>query len=106
VLHALLREVEEETGLEVMVQRFLGLIEYRFCYAGTVVKFASYIFQLWSDGRPPHLSENEEISEFRAILPCQLLQLSADMRNIVGDRRGWGQWRALAQDLVYDVLNA
>ena len=23
---------------------------------------------------------------------------------IIGDRRGWGQWRALVHDLVYDAL--
>jgi ADP-ribose pyrophosphatase YjhB (NUDIX family) len=101
---ALLREVYEETGLHPQVQRFLGLIEYRFHYAGATVHFASYIFQLLSDGTEPRLPADEEISAFRAILPFQLLQLSADMRNVVGDRRGWGEWRALAHDLVYDVL--
>lgn len=106
VLHALLREVEEETALEVRVQRFVGLIEYRFHHAGSTMKFASYVFHLWSKGNAPRLEAGGEISAFRTILPFQLLQLSADMRNLVGDRRGWGQWRALAHDLVYDVLTA
>jgi ADP-ribose pyrophosphatase YjhB (NUDIX family) len=103
VYAALLREVHEETGLTVHVQRFLGLLEYRFHDAGATVQFASYIFHLLSDGAP-RLPDDEGISAFRAILPFQLLQLSADMRNVVGDRRGWGEWRALAHDLVYDVL--
>jgi len=57
-----------------------------------------------TDSSLPRLPLDGEISAFRAILPCQLLQLSADMRNMVGNRRGWGQWRALVHDLVYDVL--
>lgn len=104
VLTALLREVEEETGLSVYVQRFLGLIEYCFHDGDSTAYFASYIFQLMSDGSSPRLPADGEISAFHTILPCQLLQLSADMRNMVGARRGWGQWRALAHDLVYDAL--
>jgi len=104
VQQALLREVTEETGLEVRIQHFLGLIEYIFHHSGTTASFASYVFHLRSDGTPPRLPQDDEISAFHAVLPCQLLQLSADMRNMVGDRRGWGQWRALAHDLVYDLL--
>jgi 8-oxo-dGTP pyrophosphatase MutT (NUDIX family) len=104
VYQALLREVAEETGLSVVVRRFLGLIEYRFHHDGSMVKFASYVFHLVSGSQMPCLPEDGEISQFRPILPCQLLQLSADMRNMVGDRRGWGEWRALVHDLVYDVL--
>lgn len=104
VVDALFREVTEETRLEVMVQRFLGLIEYRFHHEGTTVRFASYVFLLFNDGCTPCLPADGEISSFRAILPCQLLQLSADMRNMVGNRRGWGQWRALVHDLVYDLV--
>ncbi len=104
VLAALLREVEEETALAVYVQRFLGLIEYCFHDGNSTACFASYIFQLTSDGTPPRLPADGEISAFHTVLPCQLLQLSADMRNMVGARRGWGQWRALAHDLVHDAL--
>lgn len=104
VYHALLREVAEETSLTVAVRRFLGLIEYRFHHAGSTVKFASYVFHLACDNHAPCLPTDGEISQFRPILPSQLLQLSADMRNMVGDRRGWGEWRALVHDLVYDVL--
>jgi ADP-ribose pyrophosphatase YjhB (NUDIX family) len=102
---ALLREVAEETGLPVLIRRFLGLLEYCFHDGTSTARFASYVFHLQSEDMPPQLPADGEISAFRAILPCQLLQLSADMRNLVGDRRGWGHWRALAHDLVYDLLN-
>jgi len=104
VQQALVREVDEETGLSVQISRFLGLIEYRFQHAGSVVKFASYIFHLYCGSCLPTVQAGEEISCFRAISPCQLSQITVDMRNMLGDRRGWGQWRALAHDLVYDAL--
>jgi ADP-ribose pyrophosphatase YjhB (NUDIX family) len=104
VQDALLREVVEETGLAVYIRRFLGVLEYCFFDGTAKAKFASYVFLLGSDGTPPQLPEDGEISAFRTILPSQLLQLSADMRNMGGDRRGWGQWRALVHDLVYDIL--
>ncbi|MEZ4862997.1 MAG: NUDIX hydrolase [Caldilineaceae bacterium] len=103
IYDALLREVDEETALRVRVHRFVGLIEYRFHHSGSVVKFASYIFHLCSQEQPK-LPESGEIYAFRAILPSQLQQLTVDMRNMMGDRRGWGQWRALAHDLVYDYF--
>lgn len=103
--HALMREIAEETGLCVTVRRFVALLEYRFEYGGSMVKFASYVFHLTSDGCPPTLPDNGEIFAFRAILPPQLLQLTVDMRNMIGERRGWGQWRSLAHDVVYEYLH-
>jgi hypothetical protein len=38
------------------------------------------------------------------VLPSQLLDVSNELRNLIGDRRGWGQWRALAVDLVSERL--
>ena len=42
--------------------------------------------------------------EFRTVLPSQLCGLAADMRNLIGDRHGWGQFRAISHDLVYEHL--
>ncbi|MEZ4620818.1 MAG: NUDIX hydrolase [Caldilineaceae bacterium] len=109
IYDALLREIAEETGLDAtgkdaVIQRFIGLIEYHFHYNGSTVKFASYIFHLRSFGTPPVIADPCEIHAFRAIRPSQLLQLTVDMRNMMGERRGWGQWRSLTHDLVYDYL--
>jgi 8-oxo-dGTP pyrophosphatase MutT (NUDIX family) len=106
VEEALLREVYEETALPVQIQRFVGLIEYRFHYGGSTVRFASYVFHLYSVGGKPVCHEGELISEFRAVLPGQILQMAVDLRNLLGNRRAWGQWRALAHDLVYEHLAA
>jgi len=101
---ALLREVREETNLNVQIEKFVGLLEYRFHHGGKMARFASYIFHLRSSGGCPMADEDESISEFRAVLPLQLAQTAADLRNLIGDRRGWGQWRAAAHDLVYQHL--
>lgn len=101
---ALRREVAEETHLTCTIERFLGLLTYEFHYRDEVVRFSSYIFHLCSDFSEPVCVRDNEISAFYSVLPSQLLDVSNDLRNLIGDRRGWGQWRALAVDLVYEQL--
>jgi 8-oxo-dGTP pyrophosphatase MutT (NUDIX family) len=104
---ALLREVQEETGLDVRIERFLGLLEYTFYYRGSTAEFASYVFHLYSSGGQPVAvdAEDETICAFRPIPPTRLSVIAVDLRNLIGDRRAWGQWRALAHDLVYNSLS-
>lgn len=101
---ALWREVAEETSLTCTIERFLGLLTYEFHYRGEAARFASYIFHLRSDFSEPVCVRDNEISAFYSVLPSQLLDVSNDLRNLIGDRRGWGQWRALAVDLVHEQL--
>jgi ADP-ribose pyrophosphatase YjhB (NUDIX family) len=105
VVDGLLREVQEETGSPVEIVRFLGMIEYQFWHEGVVAPFASYIFHLRSTciGCPP-IQQGEPISQFRGVKPQQMRQLAMNLRNLPGVRRAWGEWRALAHDLVYDTL--
>jgi ADP-ribose pyrophosphatase YjhB (NUDIX family) len=107
VVDGLLREVKEETGLSVEIVRFLGIIDYQFWYGGMMAPFASYIFHLRSTCVDcPTIQQGEPISEFRAVLPQQVGQLAKNLRNLAGGRRAWGEWRALAHDLVYETLRA
>lgn len=101
---ALLREVQEETALPVQMERFLGLLEYEFVHEGQRAHFASYVFHLRSAGGLPCPQASEAITDFHLAPALQLTELAADMRNITGERRGWGQWRALAHDLVHEAL--
>lgn len=102
---ALMREIAEETGLTVYIERFLGLVEYHFFRGESTVHFASYVFHLISAGGKPVIQESEQISEFRTVLPQQLGQIANNLRSLGGNRRGWGEWRALAHDLVYEILS-
>ena len=101
---ALLREVAEETNLSVTIERFLGVIAYEFHYQDEITYFASYVFHLSTDFSEPVCVRDNEISAFRKVLPGQLLEVSNELRNLIGERRGWGQWRALAVELVYESL--
>lgn len=105
VVDGLLREVKEETGLPVEINRFLGIIEYHFWHGSLMAPFVSYIFHLRSTCVDcPSIQQGEPISEFRAVSPQQMQQLAGNLRNLAGVRRAWGEWRALAHDLVYDTL--
>ena len=102
---ALLREVAEETGLNVSVERFLALVEYHFYHGDSTVTFASYVFHLRSGGGTPIFQDGEPISAFYGVPPWKLARIADDLRALNGDRRGWGQWRALAHDVVYEYLS-
>lgn len=104
VEHALIREMEEETALAVEIRRFLGVIEYTFVDGGRAANFASYVFHVVSGGGVPCPLAEEQITAFRQVAPGELRRVAAELRDLHGDRRGWGCWRALAHDLVYDTL--
>ncbi len=108
VEEALRREVREETQLFCRIERFLGLYRYRFHWQAaadepSTVEFASYIFLLCTEGEPSS-RDNDEVAGFMPVLPAQLNDTAGDLRNLIGHRRVWGQWRALAHDLVYEQL--
>ncbi len=105
---ALRREVQEETQLFCRIERFLGLLHYRFHWqeptgSSSTREFASYIFLLCTESEPSRCY-NDEVAGFMPVLPAQLNHTAVDLRNLIGKRRVWGQWRALAHDLVYEQL--
>lgn len=104
VLDALWREVDEETGLPCVIERFLGVLTYHFHHRQETASFASYVFSLRADFSQPVCQRDNEISAYRAVLPSQLLDVSVELRNLIGNRHGWGQWRALAVELVHEQL--
>lgn len=106
VERALLREIGEETALAVEIDAFLGLVEYRFMHEGRVAHFASYIFHARSSGGTPLPHAQEAIASFQLAPANQLTELAADLRNLTGERRAWGQYRAVAHDLVHERLSA
>ncbi len=100
---ALYREVDEETGQEVVVERFLGILDCCFHYNGSQVRFPSYVFYLRSLTSQLE-SRDGEVLHFRTVSLPRLRWVAAGLRSLNGDRRSWGQWRALAHDLVYQLL--
>ncbi len=105
---ALQREVEEETGLQTVIRRFLAVIVY------PPQRFATFAFLLDEHGgelgsRDPH----ERIAAFREIDVAELPLLAATLEAapdrfdaaIGGNWRDWGHFRAIVHRVVYQALS-
>lgn len=113
---ALLREVWEETGLEVAVARFLAVIEYWLAdheRANDEPRFATFAFLLDERGGvlAPH-DPNERLAEYRELTVEELPVVARTLANIgagyddeIGGRWSeWGQFRAVVHEAVYEAL--
>ncbi len=101
---ALFREIEEETGQDVRVRRFLGLLDCTFVSADACVPFISYIFYLDSLSEELSPTDTEEVSGYRTVPANELAAVAQSLRTLSLERRCWGFWRSLAHELVYTTL--
>lgn len=113
VLDALLRETMEETGLQVVVSRFLAAIAYRTRRTGEQPVFYTFAFLLDEvGGKLGTIDLSEEVEDFREIETEDLLaiaqQLSqvepTDQINMDGYLRQWGEFRAIIHRTVWESL--
>jgi len=101
----LARELEEETGLTLSIADFLGLLDCHIHYASQEISFVSYVFYLSRTEGVLRLPQTaEDITEFRDVPLADLPTVAEDLRHVVPPRTGWGHWRAIAHDFVYEVL--
>lgn len=101
---ALHRELEEETGLRLVTAHFLGVLDCLITYGDAGVKFQSFVFHLPKTEGQLRLPDTEDITEFRAVPISALPQVAEDLRHVSPPRNGWGHWRAIAHDFVYEKL--
>lgn len=103
VEEALLREAEEETGLQVRIEQFIAVLDYRFTMNTLTLPFVSYVFHARECGGrlDPDWLEIDDVAE---VWPHQLPDLAARLRALDGPRADWGCWRAIAHDVVADAL--
>jgi len=105
VLSGVIRETKEETGLDVIVDRFLGMVEYEFCHGDQRLPFVSYVFLLRADNDRPVVQDPEEqITGFRYVTPPEIRAVAAQLRALPPKWADWGRFRAPPHDLVADVL--
>lgn len=105
VLSALHREAQEEMGLEVEVDRFLGLLEYEFCCQGETMPFVSYVFLVREAGGELAPQDKEErILSFCQVPVAKLSAVADSLRAMEGDWRDWGEFRAVAHDFVVEMI--
>lgn len=111
---ALLREVAEETGLEVAVRRFLAAIGYRDT-ARSAGAHAFYTFAFLLDELAGELASNdpgERVELFAEAAPAELPALADALeqvearedRAIGGNWRSWGRFRAVVHRVVAEEL--
>lgn len=110
---ALVREAHEETGLDLEVERFLARIAYRGMREPAVL-FHTFAFLLRERGGTlGALDESEQIEDWREIQPVSLPDVartleqleSAGTRDIGGDWRAWGRFRAVVHRVVHEALS-
>lgn len=100
---ALLREVEEEMGLDVQIERFFALVDYR--TPELAEAFTTYAFILKEMGGVLSLSnEEEKISGWREVLPSALTQVASELESMEGDWHAWGLFRAPVHRILAQVL--
>jgi 8-oxo-dGTP pyrophosphatase MutT (NUDIX family) len=128
---ALLREVAEETGLDIVVRRFLAVIEYQLRGMGdggwgigdgfpnpqlpTPIphRFATFAFLLDEIGGELQAHDpGERIEAFRELHVTDLPALAETLEHvpdthdheIEGSWRDWGRFRAVAHRIIYAAL--
>jgi NAD+ diphosphatase len=121
---ALLREVAEETGLDVVVRRFLAVIEYQLRGMGglspiphpaspILSNFATFAFLLDETGGVLQVQDaDERIEAFRELAVAELPALAETLEHVPdthdpeidGSWRDWGRFRAVAHREIYAAL--
>jgi 8-oxo-dGTP pyrophosphatase MutT (NUDIX family) len=113
---ALLREVHEETGLSVVVQRFLAWVEYRLAEPNnpsfTFVTLAFLVDEV--SGELGAHDEAEQVAAFREVAVDELPLLAQTLEDaleqydheIHGSWSDWGRFRAVIHHAVYAGLRS
>lgn len=113
VLDALLRETREETGLEVVVRRFLVAVAYHLPGQQERPIFYTFAFLLDEVGETLECMDEDELLEyFREITPDELLERAQFLASLthgyspelVAEWEDWGRFRAVIHRLVWEAL--
>lgn len=113
VLHALLRETYEETGLQARVSRFLAAVAYKAAWSHEKPIFYTFAFLLdEQSGTLGTIDQHERVESFLEIEPQQLSQVAEHLeqqsnaydQKIDGYWSEWGRFRAVIHRFVLEAL--
>ncbi|NLD42817.1 MAG: NUDIX hydrolase [Chloroflexi bacterium] len=105
LLAAAAREAREETGLQVTIERFLGIIHHLFVHRGDSVALDSYILLAVGPGEAPHpADEDEGITGYREVPAEGLLAVAKQLEALPAEWAEWGRFRASPHCLAYEAL--
>jgi 8-oxo-dGTP pyrophosphatase MutT (NUDIX family) len=101
VREALVREPQEEVGLALAPERFLGVVEYEFRWGGRTEPWVTYIFLMEASSAPLQPSVDDEIAATCEVVPAQLGTVAEALDALPGEYfHDWGRFRAIAHRLV------
>jgi 8-oxo-dGTP pyrophosphatase MutT (NUDIX family) len=112
IIDAVLRETLEETGLTVLVRRFLAALTYREGEDGPPV-FHTFAFLLDDPSGAPviPLDEHEQLESYREVPVSELPRVAERLDRIAPDAAAgipnwdaWGRFRAHAHRVVHEAL--
>jgi len=104
VEHALLREVQEESNLDVEIERLVAVIDHR-AADGRRAPFRSYLFLLREVGGVLRVNDpDEQISGWEERDLDGLVRAVLQLRELEGTWRRWGQFRAVALEVLTDAV--
>jgi len=104
---AVRREAQEETGLDVTIERFLGIIHHRFTHGEAATSFDSYVFSVGGPAGELHsVDVDERIAGYREVPVADLPGVARHLQSLPADWLAWGRFRAVPHLLVYEALAA
>ncbi len=103
VEHALLREVHEESNLDVEIERLVAVVDHS-APAGKA-PFRSYMFLLRETGGTLKVNDpDEQISGWDERDVAGLERAARDLRALPGTWRRWGQFRAVVLEVLAGAI--
>jgi 8-oxo-dGTP pyrophosphatase MutT (NUDIX family) len=107
LIAAALREAMEETGHAAQIERFLGILHYRFRLAGREIPFVSYVFLLTlKDGEVQARDLGERITGYREVPLQELSAIADELEALDPDWVEWGRFRAVAHRFLLEVMTS
>ncbi len=106
VCDAVYREVREETGLQVEIECFVGVLVYVFRSQGQELRWPSYLFVLReTGGQLKPQDPDEHISQFATVAPEDLDEVADRLDHLPAGWEEWGRFRAVPHRLVAELLH-
>jgi 8-oxo-dGTP pyrophosphatase MutT (NUDIX family) len=105
LITAVQRETWEETGLEVHIARFLGILQHEFAWQDSSLPFISYVFEVVEENGTLHVNDpHEAITGYREVVLADLISLAEQLEALPRDWHDWGRFRAMPHRFVVEVL--
>jgi NAD+ diphosphatase len=99
------RETWEETGLEVHIARFLGILHHEFAEQESCLPFTSYVFEVVEEKGDLHVNDpHEAITGYREVALADLISLAKQLETLPPAWNDWGRFRAAPHRFAVEAL--